>query len=139
MHLLMIQPDLAHNGKSVHTKGKDVLQEMQDFIQHWEGGLQATGGALRVDESFWYLIGFEWKNNKWQYRSTTNMPGNILVRDSNGIVKTLQQLEPHTAIETLGIYIAMDENQQSEVLKLRKKAEEFSEHTLFPELKHGIH
>jgi hypothetical protein len=31
--------DLAHNGKSVHTKGEDVLQEMQGFIQHWEGGL----------------------------------------------------------------------------------------------------
>jgi hypothetical protein len=28
----------------------------------------------------------------------------------------------------LGIYIAMDGNQQGEVLKLRKKAEEFSEH-----------
>jgi hypothetical protein len=81
--------DLAHNGKSVHTKGEDVLQEMQGFIQHWEGGLQATGGALRVDKSFWYLIDFEWKNNKWQYRSIKDMPGNISVRDSDGVVKTL--------------------------------------------------
>jgi hypothetical protein len=120
--------DLAHNGKSIHTKGEDVLQEMQGFIQHWEGGLRATGGALCVDKSFWYLIVFEWKNNKWQYRSISNMPGNISVRDSDGMVKTLQRLEPHTAIETLGIYIAMDGNQQAKVLKLRKKAEEFSKY-----------
>jgi hypothetical protein len=73
--------DLAHNRKSIHTKGEDFLQEMQGFMQHWEGGLRATGGALRMDKSFWYLIDFEWKNNKWQYRSICDMPGNISVRD----------------------------------------------------------
>jgi hypothetical protein len=59
-------------------------REMQGFIQHWEGGLRATGGAVYVDKSFWYLIDFEWKNNKWQYHSFNNMPGNISVRDSVG-------------------------------------------------------
>jgi Reverse transcriptase (RNA-dependent DNA polymerase) len=71
--------DLIHTGRSVDTKAEDVLPEMQQFVEHWEGGLRATGGALRVDKSFWYLVDFPWVNNKWHYRSKEQMPGNISV------------------------------------------------------------
>ena len=101
---------------------------MQKFVEHWEGGLRATGGALRVDKSAWYLIDFRWTNNNWVYASKTDMPGDILVRDADGERKALQRLEPHEAIETLGIYIAMDGNPKAEVKKLREKADAFAEH-----------
>ena len=50
--------DIVHTGPSVDTTGAEILVDMQKFVEHWEGGLRATGGALRVDKSAWYLIDF---------------------------------------------------------------------------------
>ena len=119
--------DIVHTGKSVDTPGEEILQDMQGFVEHWEGGLRATGGALRVDKSAWYLIDFKWINNKWSYATKADIPGDIHVRDADGDMKVLQRLEPKDAIETLGIFIAMDGNQKAEVAKLRSKAVEFAE------------
>ena len=36
-----------------------LIQEMQDVVDHWEGGLRATGGGLRADKSYlvtWNLM-----------------------------------------------------------------------------------
>jgi hypothetical protein len=55
--------DLIHTGSSIYTPSHEMAQDMQRFITNWEGGLRATGGALRVNKSFWYLIGFVWKNH----------------------------------------------------------------------------
>ena len=121
--------DLVHTGPSVDTTGLQILQDMQRFVEHWEGGLRATGGALRVDKSCWYLIDFKWQANTWRYISKTDLPGDITVRDADGQMKTLPRLEPHEAIETLGIFISMDGNNEKQVEKLRDKAETYAEHT----------
>ena len=120
---------LSNTGPSVDTPGVQILHDMQRFIEHWEGGLRATGGALRVDKSCWYLIDFKWQANAWRYISKTDLPGDIMVRDADGQLKTLPRLEPHEAIETLGIFISMDGNNEKQVKKLRDKAETYAEHT----------
>jgi hypothetical protein len=119
--------DLLHTGNSVNTTGEEVLRDMRRFVNHWEGGLRATGGALRVDKSCWYLIDFRWVNNTWKYASIADIPGDIIVRDADGQRKILPRLEPSEAIETLGIFISMDGNQRAEVEKLRGKTEEFAD------------
>lgn len=119
--------DLVHTGSSVNTPGSDVLRSMRRFVQHWEGGLRATGGALRVDKSCWYLIDFVWRNQCWHYATKAEVPGDILVRDADDQYKILPRLEPHEANETLGIYIAMDGNQKAEVTSLRSKTAAFAE------------
>jgi hypothetical protein len=37
--------DVVHTAKDVNTSGDSVRQEMQQAIDHWEGGLKATGGT----------------------------------------------------------------------------------------------
>jgi hypothetical protein len=119
--------DLIHTGPSVDTKGADVMRDMRRFVTHWEGCLRATGGALRVDKSCWYLIDFKWRNNRWHYVSKTDLPGDILVPDADGQTKILPRLDPHKANETLGIHIAMDGNQRAEVEGMRNKTAAFAE------------
>lgn len=119
--------DLVHTGQSVDTPGSDIIRDMRRFVQYWEGGLRATGGALRVDKSCWYLIDFIWSNQKWHYATRQDTPGNITVRDADGQQKILPRLDPHEANETLGIHIAMDGNQAAEVLSLRSKTAAFAE------------
>ena len=44
-----------------------IVKEMSEVVDHWEGHLLTTGGAVQVDISFWYLIHFVWENNTWRY------------------------------------------------------------------------
>lgn len=126
-YAFMDDTDLVHTGQSVDTPGSEILADMRKFITHWEGGLRATGVALRVDKSYSYLIDFKWKNDKWHYTNAQDVPGEIHVRDADGQIKLLTRLEPHESNETLGIFISMDGNQRDEVAKLRMKTEEFAE------------
>jgi len=45
--------------------GQEVWQ-MQKVVHRLEGLLWATGGALVPDKCFWYLVDFEYANNKWK-------------------------------------------------------------------------
>ena len=38
-----------------------VLESMQTLINSWGSLMEVTGGAIRTDKSWWYLIDFVWK------------------------------------------------------------------------------
>ena len=101
--------DIAHCS-SLQATANDIVQEMQEVVDYWEGGLRTTGGALRVDKSFWYLIDFIWRNNEWQYASSEDSPGELSVRGVSGEREHLERVEPSEARETLGVYLSMDGN-----------------------------
>ena len=46
---------------------KEVFINMQWSIDWWEGVLKATGGAICLDKSFVYLIGYRFKSNRDYY------------------------------------------------------------------------
>jgi hypothetical protein len=106
--------------------GAQLLSAMQDFLDHWEGGLRATGGALRADKSFWYWIEFGFRNGHWYYKSKEDLPGDITIRDVDGTRTGIDRLEPHEARETLGVFLAMDGNNKVQVEELRAKANDFA-------------
>ena len=46
----------------------EVIRKMQDAIDHWEGGIRVTGGALVPVKSHWYLVDFKWyRDGTWGY------------------------------------------------------------------------
>ena len=75
--------DLVHTAKDVDTRGPTIIAEMQSALDHWEGGLKATGGALVPEKSYWYLIDFIWTGEKWRYATKTDMPGDISINNFN--------------------------------------------------------
>jgi len=56
----LIVTDLANTVEAVTTK-------MQGSLKLWHGLLKAMGGDLVPEKCFWYLIDFDFKQNKWQY------------------------------------------------------------------------
>jgi hypothetical protein len=44
--------DVVHSARDIHTTGTEVLHEMQAVVDHWEGGLRATGGAVVQEKSY---------------------------------------------------------------------------------------
>ena len=56
--------DVVHIGRDVNVTGEEILLQMQEVVNHWEGGLKATDGALVPLKSYWYLIDFVWDGKK---------------------------------------------------------------------------
>jgi hypothetical protein len=56
---------------------------MQKVFDTWEGLLRTTGGALRDDKSYWYLLDYNFRGGVWKYRSIEEMPGDIEVNVVN--------------------------------------------------------
>ena len=115
--------DVVHTAKDVDTTGDIVLQEMQQAIDHWEGGLKATGGALVPEKSYWYLIDFVWTGDRWRYATKEDLPGDISINtvDDDGRA-VLLRYEASVAQKTLGLFLVMDDNNIEETRYLRQKA-----------------
>jgi hypothetical protein len=97
-------------------------------VDHWEGGLKATGGALVPAKSYWYLIDFIWTGKEWKYATKEDIPGDISIRTVDGNDRVnLTRYDVDHAEETLGVYLAMDGNNHDECEALRKKAEDYAD------------
>jgi len=71
--------DLVVHGPQVSSN--NLHQTMQRSVDHWEGLLCATRGALVPTKCFWYGIDFQWKNNTWQYLTKQDHPRDITIQD----------------------------------------------------------
>jgi hypothetical protein len=114
--------DLVHSLK--HDKGlTDLIHEMQEVVDTWEGGLRTSGGALIPDKSYLYLIHFTFTNNQWRYSSIEDTPAHLSIRDVSGLYRVeLDRLKVYEARETLGVLIVMDRTQETQMQALFEKA-----------------
>jgi hypothetical protein len=122
----------------VDAQVQALVQEMQEVVDTWEGGLRASGGALVPSKSYWYLIHFQFTNNRWKYASIEDTPGNLTIRDVSGSLRVpLERLEVSEARETLGVFIAMDGNQEQQTAELRLKANRWADRVRSGRLSHA--
>ena len=118
--------DLIQTAKDNETFD-DVLNEMQNAIDLWEGLIKNTGGALAVDKCRWWGIDFKWHNGMWKYKHSTELLGELTGVDTHGVRDQVKQLEVNESYETLGVFLAADGNQEDEIKYLRKKAAEWAD------------
>jgi hypothetical protein len=116
--------DVVHSfNPDTVNETSDLVQEMQQVVDTWEGGLRASGGALVPSKSYWFFISFVFERNRWRYSRLEESPGNITIRDIPGTGRVeLERLDMHEARETLGVWIAMNGNQRAQALALWEKA-----------------
>ena len=99
---------------------------MQHVLDHWDGLLRATGGALEKSKSYWYLLDYAYQQGRWVIKPKTANPGDIsLYNDimTSPIKRTIDHLNPAESRKALGIYTNPQGNMQAEKLYLRQKAE----------------
>jgi hypothetical protein len=53
---------------------------MQHMLDHWEGGLRATGGALVTEKSYWYTIDFFCQDPQRHWMSSSGCAGKLVHR-----------------------------------------------------------
>jgi len=90
-----------------------ITTNMQSSVDHWEGLLCATGGALVPSKCFWYLIDFWFRNQTWQYISVKEHPGELKICDDHQQRIAIPRLALGDARWTLGVRLAPDSNWES--------------------------
>ena len=116
------------NNNNINITADEIMEDMQEAIHIWEGGLKATGGAIVPSKSWVYPIDFEFDNNgKWGYKSAEDIGFNFVVKDENNILQPLDTLTASTGKETLGVILAPDGNNSDAVTALKNKAVEWKE------------
>jgi len=114
--------DLVQTGPSLTSTGQEVIPLMQEALSLWEQGLCTTGRVALVPErSFWYLIDFQWQCSKWKYMTYKTEPGELLMKDHTQQEKPIQCLLANAAQCTLGVYLAPDGNNKTQIQILLQK------------------
>ena len=62
--------DLIVTDDDNNTPGIQLLPQAQRSIDHWNGGLNATGGALNADKGYWWLIDWVREKGNWRIRTS---------------------------------------------------------------------
>ena len=109
--------DLFQSGTDRH----EVLESMQDLITNWGGLMKVTGGALRVDKSWWYLVEFVWIRGSWVPTDAGNNL-HLHATDASGAQVELTYLPCHLASKMLGIWMAPNGNNEKLVSHLKDHA-----------------
>jgi hypothetical protein len=110
--------DLVHTRPRDDISGADMIPEMQDALDHWEGGLRTSGGALVPSKSHWYLVDFKWKKGPWRYCTIADCPGDISMGYNAGERVTLERVEVSATRKSLGIMILGDCSWKGEEARL---------------------
>jgi hypothetical protein len=84
----------------------------------WENLLQATGGALALEISYWYLVEVTRAKRKWTHKREGEHPFDLFL--SNGAFK-IDRLEVYQAKKSLGTMARPDGKMIDKVKELQKK------------------
>ena len=63
------KPDLIVMGNNLLTSEQMYLV-MQNSLYVWSDLLLCTGGALKPEKCFWYLVDYECEEGEWKYTAT---------------------------------------------------------------------
>ena len=110
----------------ITAKKGETLQQLkenaQTLIRKWCSVLWISGGCLRPDKCWWYVVDFTWRNNgTWRYKTKKETEGTILIPDHQQIDQVVQQKEPHQGMKGLGVFLAPDGNNKAQYDDLEKK------------------
>jgi hypothetical protein len=104
--------DLSDCADDVNTKEEEMVKSFHRFMNRWNGGLRATGGLIAVAKTRWFLVDLKWTGLDYEYRTIADMLGNITLPDENGQEYVVSREEVSTAFESLGVWLALDGNQE---------------------------
>ena len=83
--------------------GLDIFYESQDALTSWGKLLIATGGTLKPEKCFYYMVDYEWlADGSWQY--TGMVDSDLYVPCVDGSEVEIEQLPVDKSRKTLGIW-----------------------------------
>ena len=104
-----------------------LTNKAQILIDKWCSTLWITGGCLRPDKCWWYLLDFKWhRNGTWKYATKKDSPGELVIPDHQLNEEQIERCEPHVGKETLGTYLAPDGNNVEQLNKMTQDTKQWA-------------
>ena len=76
---------------NVNMTGEELQSQFQGALDCWAKLLSSSGGELDPNKSNCYIIDFEWKGSKWEYRKMNDMLGEFYLLDKESTQHPLKQ------------------------------------------------
>jgi hypothetical protein len=105
----------------------EIVRRMQASVLAWQGGLRATGGALKPPKCSWSLAAFHFPNGKWSYHTATTLPARLDVPGPDGSMVEIQRHDPSTAIKVVGLMQALDGSMDGQLKVLKERADDWGD------------
>jgi hypothetical protein len=109
--------DLFQSGEDT----QEVLESMQRLINSWGSLVEVTGGTIRTDKSWWYLIEYVWYRGRW-IAADARDDLDLTASTPTGEEVALKRLHANDAAELLGVWMAPSGNNSKLVKVLKKHA-----------------
>ncbi|CAJ1945475.1 unnamed protein product [Cylindrotheca closterium] len=87
--------DVCQAAPSPDQSGESIVPKVAKALKWWSNGVRLTGGAIRPDKSFGYLIDFKWnlQQGVWQFRRKQDFKPSLLPKGMSEIVVELDDLD----------------------------------------------
>ncbi|CAJ1933467.1 unnamed protein product [Cylindrotheca closterium] len=131
--------DVCQAAPSPDQSGESIVPAVAKALQWWSNGVRLTGGAIRPDKSFWYLINFKWNSQLgvWQFRKKRDFKPSLLptgmseiaveLDDLDGTSVHLKWLEADESAKTLGILMSPCSNSKAQLVVMQGKAKAWAD------------
>ncbi|CAJ1963618.1 unnamed protein product [Cylindrotheca closterium] len=126
--------DVCQAAPSPDQSGESIVPEVAKALKWWSNGVRLTGGAIRPDKSFWYLIDFKRNAQQgvWKFRKKRDFKPSLLptgsseiaveLDDLDGTSVHLKWLEADKSAKTLGILMSPCPNRKAQLAVMQGKA-----------------
>ena len=112
----------------VWRNSRAVYQEVQESTYMWGDLLCCTGGALKPEKCFWYLVDYECKEGEWQYTDMVNWELYVPLPDSSEV--TIKQRSVFDCEETLGVWSCPAGTEDKQYEKILGRMEKWHSRTV---------
>ncbi len=96
------------NDMDLYTWREDILDPGESWCQaqleleHWSCLLNATGGALKPEKCFWYLLDYVCQDGEWTYAEM--VPWEMLITNPDDTTSSIKQEKVTESKKILGIH-----------------------------------
>ena len=109
---LIIIPKPGETSQEVHNR-------LQAAVTYWNGILGVTGGALRPEKCYWYMLEYIWENGIPSL--VQDKHNEIVLPLADGGVTPIIEKAPDEAVEAVGVWQSVDGGKNTQLEVLNKK------------------
>ena len=114
--------DLLHWAPRPDMTDEEFFDHVQEAALAWGNLAIASGGALKPEKCFWYLISFKFRHGVAYYKALDELPSRqMMIPARDGSLKPITLKATDEATKTLGVTQDVEGNPTSHLEKMQKQ------------------